>query len=207
MTSAGKLAWLRRTTALLVALPLLWLAWQWHLLLTGEANALGANPVEYTIRWLGIGALRLLVVALAISPLANRLRLPLLIGIRRQIGLWAFAYATLHLLVYQAIDLEFSLVALLNDVAKRTFIAAGMAAFVLLLPLAATSTRRAIGWLGARRWQLLHRLVYPAGLLACLHFAFMVKGQQVEPVIYAALAGALILSRLLPKSWRIPSAK
>lgn len=203
MTAARKIGLLRLGVFVLASLPLLWLSWAWLDLLSGYSAALGANPVEYTIRFLGISALRVLVLALAISPVAQRLRLPLLMGVRRQIGLWAFAYVALHLMVYLALDLELSLSALWSDVVKRRFITAGMAAFVLLLPLAATSSAKAVRWLGARRWQLLHRLVYPAGLLACLHFAFMVKGRQLEPLIYAGLVIVLLLVRLLPRQWRL----
>lgn len=197
MTSRSKLRLLRAATFIGFALPLAWLAMEWGELLNGGPNDLGANPVEYSIRYLGIGALRLLTLTLAISPLALWLRLPLLVGVRRQIGLWAFAYAVLHLMLYMALDLELSLAALWADVVKRRYITAGMAAFVLLLPLAATSTAAAIRWLGARRWKLLHRLIYPASLLACLHFAFMVKGRQLEPLVYAGIVIALLAVRRL----------
>jgi methionine sulfoxide reductase heme-binding subunit len=180
----------------LLALPLLWSAVQFYFALTGAPHSLGANPVEHSIRYLGIWALRLLILCLAISPMARLTGYRQLVSLRRAVGLWAFAYATCHLAVYQLFDLELSLAALWAEVLKRKFITLGMLAFVLLIPLAATSTAGMIRRLGARNWQRLHKAVYAIGLLGGLHFLFMRKGNQPEPKIYLALIAALLALRL-----------
>lgn len=186
--------------ALFLALsaPLAWLCWAWFSLIAGTGGAaLGFNPIEYSIRFTGEQALRALLLALAVTPLARLTGWRPLMSVRRMTGLFAFAYVVVHLSLYLGADLEFSLAALVRDVGKRIYITAGMAAFLLLLPLAITSTSGWIKRLGARRWQRLHRLVYAASVLAVLHFIFMVKGNQSEPWIYAAVLGILLGSRLV----------
>ncbi len=186
-------------THIALPLPLLWTAWQFYLALTHKPHALGANPVEYSIRYLGIWALRCLMLCLAITPLARLTGYRQLVSVRRAVGLWAFAYGVCHLAVYQLFDLELSLTALWQDVLKHKFITFGMAALLLLIPLAATSTAGMIRRLGARNWQRLHRLIYAIGLLAGLHFIFMRKGNQPEPKIYLAIILALLGIRLVFK--------
>jgi sulfoxide reductase heme-binding subunit YedZ len=179
------------------SLPLLWLVYAWlPILETGRSTLLGVNPIEYSIRFLGEWALNLLLATLSISPLAKLTRYGPLVSLRRLTGLWAFAYAFLHLLIYFGLDLAFSLTDLWDDVAKRLFITAGMAGFIFLIPLALTSTAGWIKRLGARRWQALHRLVYAVGVLGVLHYSFMVKGNQLEPKIYAAVLAGLLGIRL-----------
>jgi methionine sulfoxide reductase heme-binding subunit len=187
---------LKPATHMLLALPLLWLGWHFYHALIGQPHSLGANPVEYSIRHLGIWALRCLILCLAVSPAARLFGVRKLVGIRRAVGLWAFAYVVCHLATYQLFDLELSLSALWADVLKRKYITFGMIAFLLLLPLAATSTAGMIRRLGARTWQRLHKAIYAIGVLGGLHFLFMRKGNQPEPKVYLAIILALLALRL-----------
>ena len=166
--------------------------------LTGRTSA---NPAEDIILTTGLWALRFLLATLAITPLRRVTGWNLLVQYRRMLGLFAFFYASVHLLSYIAFDRFFAFGEILADVAKRPFITAGMTAFALMVPLALTSTRGWIRRLG-RRWQLLHRLVYLSALAACLHFVWKVKVVIGEPVYYAALLGLLLAFRLL---WRLRS--
>jgi len=197
--TASRLRRIKPVVFVLVALPALWLALQWALLLNGQPHGLGFNPQEYTNRYTGIWTFRLLIAALAISPLAQISGQRALIGLRRMVGLFAFAYACLHLTSYLGLDLLFDWAAFLRDIAKRTYILLGVAAFSCLLPLALTSTNGWIRRLGARRWQRLHRLVYAAGILASLHFIMLAKGNQLEPKVHAGLIALLL-------GWRIHRA-
>ena len=174
------------------ALPLAWLSARAF----GVAGlGLGPNPIDMLQDQLGQWALRLLLATLCITPLAVELRAPWLLGLRRMIGLWAFAYATLHFTNWIALDLGFDLRAILADIAKRPYVTVGFAAFAMLVPLAATSTDRALRRLG-RRWHLLHRLVYPAAVLACLHYWWLVKADWREPLLYALVLAVLLGWRL-----------
>ena len=179
-----------------LALPALWLGWQWGQLLGGGwSAALGANPVEASIHQLGIWGLRILLLTLAVTPAVRWLGWRWLGPHRRMIGLFAFAYIAAHLALYLWLDLNLSLAALWADVVKRWYITLGMAGFALLLPLAITSTR---GWMKrlGRRWSLLHRLIYPAVLLGVLHYAFLVKARDPEPLVYGAILLVLLAVRL-----------
>ena len=180
----------------LLAAPMLWFASQFVLALSHHEHALGANPVQYSIRFLGIWSLRLLLLGLAIRPLATLTGLGWLVTLRRRTGLWAFSYAAAHLAIYFIFELELSLGELWADVIKRIYITLGMAALLLLIPLAITSTSGMIRRLGARRWRRLHRLVYAAVLLGCIHFLFMVKGTPPAPRIYLAIFAGLMLLRI-----------
>jgi methionine sulfoxide reductase heme-binding subunit len=194
---AKKHIWLRPSTHLLLALPLLWISYQFYAAYMVQPHQLGANPVEYSIRYLGIWALRILILTLAITPLVRLTGYRPLMSVRRAVGLWAFAYALLHLGIYQLFDLELSLPALWQDVLKRKYITFGMAAVLMLIPLAATSTSGMIKRLGARNWQRLHRAIYIIGIAGGVHFLFMRKGNQLEPKIYLGLIIALLIVRLL----------
>ncbi len=152
---------------------------------------LGANPVETIQDTLGIWGLRLLLVTLAVSPLRELAGLPKLLLFRRMLGLFAFAYVLLHFLFYLFVDQALDWRQLLADIAKRPYITVGFAALLMLIPLAATSTRRAMRRLG-RRWQTLHRLVYPVTVLGCVHFWWQVKADIREPLVYAAIAALLL---------------
>jgi sulfoxide reductase heme-binding subunit YedZ len=181
-------------------LPMAWLVWQWvDYLHTGFTPALTVNPVEYTIRALGDWGLRFLILGLAITPLARYTKTPAFTAWRRNIGVIAFLYVAIHLSLYLWLDLELSLAALWADVVKRTYITFGMAAFILLTPLAITSTNGWIKRIGAKKWQRLHRLVYAAVLLGGVHYLFMVKGNQPAPKIYLGIIVLLLFLRLVPK--------
>lgn len=186
---------------ILMALPLLGLAGQWAMaIVTGDPRAAGlsAEPVAYSINTLGLWALRALLLTLAVTPLRLLTRWSWLAPLRRPLGLWCFAYASLHLTVYFGLNLLGSFEELAQEIAKHPFILFGMAGWVLLLPLALSSTRAAIRRLGAKRWQMLHRLVYAAAVVAAVHFILRVKGFQIEPWIHAGIAAMLLLMRLRP---------
>ena len=170
--------------------PLLWLAWR------GFNNELGANPIDKLIRELGVWGLRLLIVGLAITPAARLLRQPRLIRFRRTIGLFAFAYVLLHLTNYVVTDQWFDWAAIGKDILKRPFITVGMAAFVLLVPLAVTSTNWALRKLGPVRWRKLHRLTYLIVPLGVIHYLMLVKADHRPPLIYGAIVAVLL-------GWRV----
>lgn len=188
---------LRRLWWALLALALLPLARLGYLIATGD---LGANPVEFVIRSLGTWTLVLLCATLAVTPLRVLTGWAWLLRLRRLLGLATFAYATLHLLAFAGIDHRFDWPVLWTEVVKRPYITAGMAAFVLLLPLALTSTNGMVRRLGGQAWQRLHRLVYLVALLAILHYAWHKAGKNdyAEVVVYATAIGLLLGFRL----WR-----
>jgi sulfoxide reductase heme-binding subunit YedZ len=177
--------------------PLVWLVWQIYAVTQGAA-ALGANPIEAIIRRLGEIALIFLAITLSVSPLKAAFNLPWVLQYRRLLGVTTFVYATLHLLAYAAWDQAFSLPDIVLDTAKRPFILVGMVSWLLLLPLALTSTHAAIRWLGGRRWQLLHRAVYAIALLSCAHYVWMkaAKNNLDRPAVYVGLF-------LLLLAWRV----
>ncbi|MDR0809552.1 MAG: protein-methionine-sulfoxide reductase heme-binding subunit MsrQ [Gemmobacter sp.] len=170
-------------------------------LLTAEAMAgrLGVDPVKAIEHRLGEVALQLLVAGLCVMPL-RRLAGLNLIRLRRPIGILAFAYAGLHLLVWLSLDLQFRWTEIAGDLMKRPYLMLGMVAFLLLVPLAATSNDRALRRLGGARWRQLHRLTYPAALLAALHFVWVPKTWATEPLLYLAGIAALLALRL---GWHI----
>ena len=179
----------------IAALPCCYLVW-------GAFNdALGANPAEYLIRSTGELALRFLCFTLAITPLRVISGFPELLRFRRMLGLFVYFYACIHLLCYSWLDMGFEWIDIAADIAKRPFILVGFTAFVLLTPLAATSFDRAIRNLGARRWQMLHRVVYGIALLAVLHFYWMRAGKSnfAEVIVYGAILATLLLWRVWNK--------
>jgi methionine sulfoxide reductase heme-binding subunit len=157
---------------------------------------LGANPVEFIQHATGDWTLRFLVITLCITPFRKLLKLPDLIRFRRMLGLFAFFYACLHFLTYLGPDQSFDLAAMWKDVAKRPFITMGFAAFVLLIPLALTSTAGWIRRLGGRRWQMLHRLIYISAICGVIHYYWLVKSAVLRPLTYAAIVAILLLWRL-----------
>jgi sulfoxide reductase heme-binding subunit YedZ len=161
--------------------------------LTGN---LGVNPAETIQLTTGRWALKFLLLSLAITPVRRLTGWNILIQYRRMLGLFAFFYATLHFTAYWAFDLGFAFGAMVADVVKRPFITMGFAAFLLLIPLALTSTKGWIRRLG-KRWALLHRLVYIAAIFAIVHFAWKVKVFTGDPVIYAAILTALLGFRVV----------
>lgn len=182
--------WLKPTVFILSLLPLVWLA--------GRAltDGLGVNPVETLNRFLGDWALRFLLIALAVTPLRRLTRWAPLARLRRMMGLFAFFYVVLHLASYVGLDLYFDWAALWQDVAKRTYITLGMAAVLLLLPLAVTSTDGMIRRLGGRAWRRLHMLVFPAAILGVAHYWMMVKADIRQPLLHAVVLAVLLGSRL-----------
>lgn len=188
MRGGALVAW-RLAVWLLAGGPLLWLAW----LVAG--GRLGPNPVEFLEHYSGDWALRLLLVTLALTPLRRWSGRAEVLRVRRLLGLWAFVWICLHFATYLTFDLEWSAALLAEDLVERTYITLGFAAWLLLVPLALTSTR---GWqrrLG-RRWRSLHRLVYPAALLGALHFLWLVKADVREPLVYLGLLAVLLAARL-----------
>jgi sulfoxide reductase heme-binding subunit YedZ len=184
---------LKTLVFLLSLLPLAWYGWgMWQ-------DALGANPIEAVTRGLGTWALNFLLITLSVTPARKLTGWHALMRLRRMLGLFAFFYAVLHLMTYLWFDQFFAWTEIAQDILKRPFITVGMAAFVLLVPLAATSSNAAIRRLGGRRWQALHRSVYAIALLAVLHFSWMVKFDQSQPLLYAAILAVLLGVRAL---WR-----
>jgi sulfoxide reductase heme-binding subunit YedZ len=171
-------------------LPLIWLGW------LAFSNGLGANPIEAITRFLGDWALRLLLICLSVTPLVRFLGLSWLMRLRRMLGLFAFAYAVLHIFSYVGLDQFFAWRAIWIDILKRNYITVGMLTILLLLPLAVTSTNVMIKRLGGKNWKRLHRLIYPAAILAVFHFAMMVKIDLIEPMIYGAVLAILLLARV-----------
>ena len=157
-------------------------------------NQLGANPAETLIRASGDWTLRALCLVLALTPLRVITTTPALARLRRMLGLFVYFYAVLHFLSYSGFDMGFEPTDIAKDIAKRPFILVGFSAFVLLTLLAATSFNRAIRWLGGKRWQGLHRLVYAVAGLALLHFFWMraAKNNFAEVLVYAAVLSLLL---------------
>ncbi len=180
-----------------LALPALWLIWQWLAFAAGAPHELGVNPQETSNRFTGLWALRGLILTLALTPLSRASGQAWPLAFRRMTGLFAFAYAALHLVSYFALDLVFDWRALGKDLVERPYIAFGMATLVLLTPLALTSTRKAVRRLGAARWKRLHRLVYLAAVFAATHFLLLAKGDLREAQLHALVIVALLLSRLV----------
>jgi methionine sulfoxide reductase heme-binding subunit len=159
-------------------------------------NKLGANPVEFIQHATGDWTLRFLVFTLCITPFRKLFKLPDLIRFRRMLGLFAFFYVCLHFLTYLGPDQSFDLSGMWKDVAKRPFITVGFAAFLLLIPLAITSTAGWIRRLGGKRWQLLHRSIYFAAIFGVIHYYWLVKSDVRKPLFYGALVAILLLWRL-----------
>lgn len=178
--------------ALLLAWPACWLLW------AAFHDQLGPNPAEALIRQTGDWTLRALCVALAVTPLRVITGQALLMRFRRMLGVNVFVYAALHMLSYAWLDMGLDLEDMARDIAKRPFILVGFLASVILSALAATSFNKAVRWLGAPRWQVLHRGVYAVAALAVLHFYWMRAGKnnQTEVWIYAAILATLL-------GWRV----
>ena len=160
-------------------------------------DALGANPIEAITRSTGWWTLAFLAITLAVTPVRLLLGLPWLLRLRRMLGLFAFFHACVHFTIYLWLDQFFDVPGIVADIAKRPFVTVGFAAFVLLVPLAVTSTNAMVRTLGARRWQRLHRLVYAIGALGVVHFWWLVKKDVTEPAAFAAVIGVLLAVRLV----------
>ncbi|MEM1386332.1 MAG: protein-methionine-sulfoxide reductase heme-binding subunit MsrQ [Pseudomonadota bacterium] len=187
--------WVRKVPAWAVyAVAPLPFAWWFYLGLTG---GLGADPIKALTHLTGELALQLLILGLAVTPLRNHARINLM-PMRRAIGVIAFFYVFAHLMVWLALDMSGLWSQIVADIIKRPYITVGMASFVLLVPLAVTSNNWSVRKLGAR-WRSLHKLVYAACLLGGLHFILLVKGFQLEPLIYLALITILLAARIVPR--------
>ena len=182
--------WAKPVVFLACACPLVFLS------VRAYHGQLGANPVEFLQHFTGDWTLRFLLITLAVTPLRKLLNLPDLIRFRRMFGLFAFFYVCLHFLTYIGPDQSFDFAGMLKDVAKRPFITVGFAAFVLLIPLAVTSTAGWIRRLGGKNWQALHRLIYIAALCGVIHYYRLVKSDHRLPLLYAAILALLLLYRL-----------
>jgi methionine sulfoxide reductase heme-binding subunit len=165
-----------------------------RLLILGFTDNLGANPVEFIERSTGTWALVFLLFSLSITPLRHWTQQSWLIAVRRLLGLWMFAYACVHVLTYLWLDYSFDWADILKDVIKHPYVLVGASAFLLTVPLAATSNQRAIRVL-KQRWKTLHQLVYVIGVLALLHYWWLVKKDVTEPVIYSVVFAGLIAAR------------
>lgn len=182
--------WTKIPIFLLCLTPLVILIWRFF------HGGLGANPIEFITHATGDWTLRFLLVTLAVTPLRKILGLPELIRFRRMLGLFAFFYACLHFTTYIWLDKFFDLCEMWKDVVKRRFITVGFAAFVLLIPLAVTSTAGWIRRLGGKRWQALHRLIYFSAILAVIHYYWLVKSAVVRPLTYGAILALLLVFRV-----------
>jgi len=168
-----------------------------RLLVLGARGELGANPIATALNQLGLVALIFLIASLAATPLKTTLGWTWPIRIRRMLGLYAFFYASLHFLTYLGLDQVLDLRAVFADVTKRNFIAVGFTAFVLLVPLAVTSTDAMVRRLGFVRWKRLHRLVYVAAALGVVHFIWRVKKDLSQPLTYGAVLALLLAIRVV----------
>jgi sulfoxide reductase heme-binding subunit YedZ len=160
-------------------------------------SGLGANPVEFVQHATGDWTLRFLIFTLTITPLRKLLNLPDLIRFRRMLGLFAFFYVCLHFLTYLGPDQSFNLGGMWKDVAKRPYVTVGFTAFVLLIPLALTSTAWSIRKLGGRRWQQLHRAIYISAICGVIHYYWLVKSDVRKPLFYGALVSLLLAWRIV----------
>lgn len=174
-----------------------------RLVLFGLTDRLGANPIEFVTRSTGLWTLVMLCITLGVTPLRRMTGINALLRFRRMLGLFAFFYATLHFTTYFWFDKWFDLMAIVKDVGKRPFIMVGFAAFLLLIPLAATSPRAAARRLG-RHWGTLHLAIYAIALFGVLHFWWMRAGKHdlAQPKLYAAIVAALLGWRLAAWGWR-----
>ena len=179
----------------LFVLCLLPFAWLFYSALT---NQLGANPAEALIRATGDWTLRFVCIVLAVTPLRSITNTPQVARFRRMLGLFVYFYVVIHLLSYSWFDMSFDVADIAKDIAKRPFILVGFLAFLLLTPLAATSFNAAIKFMGAKRWQLLHKLLYAISGLGLLHFFWMRAGKNnfAEVFVYAAIIALLL-------GWRV----
>lgn len=191
--------WAKVFVFLLCLVPVLLLLWDFH------KDALGPNPVENIEHTTGDWTIHFLLITLCVTPVRKLLRAPVLIRFRRMLGLYAFFYGCLHLAAYLWLDQSFDWPAIWKDIYKRPYITAGFTAWLLLVPLALTSTAWSIRKLGGKRWQLLHRLIYFSALGGVIHFYWLVKSDVTRPVLYGAILLTLMLIRLA--IWLWPKAK
>lgn len=196
--SARQLGIVKAGLFIAALIPLLRLIW------LGFTNSLGANPIEFITHSTGTWTLVGLLTTLSITPLRKFSGWNWLIRLRRMLGLFAFFYACLHFVTYVWLDQFFDLNTIVKDVIKRPFITVGFLAFVLLIPLAVTSTNSMMKRLGGKNWQRLHRLIYAIAALGILHYWWLVKKDITQPLIYALVLALLLGIRILFKARRLP---
>lgn len=178
--------------------PVAWLLWRLYLSATSDPIALGPDPTHTVTFFTGRGTLRLLVITLAITPVRKLVpRLAWLVRFRRMLGLYAFFYACLHLMTYIWLYAGFSWAAMVDDISQRRFITAGLAAWLLLLPLALTSTSWSIRKLGGRNWNRLHKLAYLAAISGVVHYWWGVKTGVKTPLTITIVLGIVLAARPL----------
>ena len=190
--------WIARIKAALFVvclMPLGLLIWR------GFSGGLSANPIEFITHTTGWWTLAFLMITLSVTPARRMLDLPWLLRFRRMLGLYAFFYASLHFLTWLVVDQFFDWDAIVKDIVKRPYITVGFSAFVLLWPLAATSTNAMVRRLGAVRWQALHRLIYLIAILGVIHFWWLVKKDIREPALFAVILAVLLGVRVV-FAWR-----
>ena len=191
MTRARWEIGLLKTAVVVLSLaPVGYLLWQAFI---GE---LSADPIKTITEETGVWTLRFLVVTLSITPLRKITGWSRLSRFRRMLGLFAFFYGFLHFTTYVYLDQFFAFDEILKDVAKRPFITVGFTAFVLMIPLAATSPHRVVRWMGGKRWQKLHRIVYLVAICGVIHYLWLVKADTSRPIRYGAVVAVLLLYRV-----------
>lgn len=202
--TSRQLALIKTILFLLALLPFARLAVSVFTDQQGLTNQLGANPIEFITRNTGDWTLYFLCITLAVTPLRRLTKFNWLIRLRRMVGLFAFFYATLHFTTFLWFDHSFDVQEMLKDVGKRPFILVGFIAFVLLIPLAITSTNGMVKKLGGKRWQWLHRLIYLTALLGILHYWWMKAGKHdfQQPIIFGSIVAVLLLMRIV---WAVQS--
>jgi methionine sulfoxide reductase heme-binding subunit len=183
--------WLKIPVFLACLVPAGMLVWD------GFTGGLGANPVEFIRDSTGDWTLRFLIITLAVTPFRKLVNLPALIRYRRMLGLFAFFYVCAHFATYVVLDQDFDLHSMWLDFAKRPFITMGYLGFLLMIPLAITSTRGWIRRLGGKRWTWLHRAIYISAIAGVIHYAWLVKSDERKPLQYAVLVGILLLARVV----------
>lgn len=185
--------WMKPLVLAALIAPFAYLAVLWIMMLNGLETPMGWDPVKWTHHYLGDTAIRILLVTLAISPIRDITGWAPIVIIRRRIGLAAFFYAALHMLAYLGLDKEWSLAKLWEDVVVRTYITLGVAALILMIPLAITSNNSMIRRMGRKAWDRLHWLIYPLAILAVAHNILMQKTLfQVQPMTHAAILALLL---------------
>ena len=187
-------SWLKVVVFLLCLVPAIATAMA---VVTGKS---GPNPIEYITHATGQWGLRFLLISLTLTPLRWMTRSLVPIRFRRMLGMYAFFYVMLHFTTYMVLDQQLALNAIFEDLFKRTYIIAGFVSLVVLVPLAVTSTKGMMRRLG-KRWKVLHRGVYIASIAAVLHYVWLAKGDQIEPLVYAAVLAVLLAARVW-RAWR-----
>ena len=181
---------------ILILFPSLLWAYQF---VTGN---LGVNPIENLMDELGLMALRLIIITLMITSLSNIKILKSIVVFRRMVGLFAFYYVFLHFSTYIVLDHFLDIQFIIQDIMKRPFITFGFISFIFLIPLASTSTNNMIKKLGFKLWKKIHYLIYPAAILASMHFYVLVRADKTEPIIYMGIIILLLLHRIFKRLTR-----